>query len=74
LTYTPEFGIDGEYMNFPAHQMIWVWIAATAALTPVGLVLLRKLYKGAEDRALAAAKQAGKDAAAEKEKGLVSFT
>ena len=73
-TYTPEFGIDGEYMNFPAHQMIWVWIAGTAALTPIGLVLLRRLYKGAEDRAMAAAEEAAREAATEKEKELVSFS
>ena len=30
-TYTPEFGIDGIYMNYPDHQLIWWWIAGTAA-------------------------------------------
>jgi hypothetical protein len=61
-TYTPEFGIDGEYMNYPSHQWIWIWIAATAALTPLGLVVLRRLYKGAEDRALEAVAQASREA------------
>ena len=52
-------------MNFPNHQMIWVWIAGTAALTPLGLVVLRKLYKDAEDRAMKAAEEAAAEAAKE---------
>jgi POT family proton-dependent oligopeptide transporter len=49
--YSPEFGIDGVYMNYPDHQMIWWWVGGTAALTPIGLVLLRGLYREAEERA-----------------------
>jgi dipeptide/tripeptide permease len=64
MTYTPEFGIDGQYMNYPDHQTIWWWIGGTAALTPVGLLVFRKLYKAAEDRAKEAALEAAEDAAA----------
>lgn len=49
--YSPEFGIDGVYMNYPDHQMIWWWVGGTAALTPIGLVVLRRLYREAEERA-----------------------
>jgi hypothetical protein len=54
-SYAPEFGIDGEYGNYPDHQMIWVWVGVMAALTPVGLVGFRKVYRAAEERAAAAA-------------------
>jgi hypothetical protein len=49
--YSPEFGIDGDYMNYPDHQLIWWWIGGSAALTPIGLVLLKRLYRDAEERA-----------------------
>jgi len=68
-TYTPEFGIEGVYMNYPNHQLIWWWIAGTAALTPIGLVGFRKMYAAAEARAkeaaLAAAAEADQADAAE---------
>jgi len=67
--YVPEFGIDGIYGNYPDHQMVWWWIGGTAALTPVGLLLFRALYKEAEDRA---AEEAAKTAAAEREQGAAA--
>ena len=66
--YTPEFGIDGTYMNYPDHQSIWLWVGGTAALTPIGLVLLQRLYREAEERAKIAAEEADRqteDAATE---------
>ena len=54
-SYSPEFGVDGEYMNYPDHQMIWIWVGAMAALTPIGLIGFKKLYRAAEERAAEAA-------------------
>ncbi len=59
--YTPEFGVDGIYHNYPDHQMIWWWVGGSALLTPIGLVALRRLYKAAEDRAEQAAKEKTKE-------------
>ncbi len=67
--YTPEFGIDGIYMNYPDHQLIWWWIAGTAALTPVGLIAFRKLYSIAEKNAQEAAAKAAKEALAQQRDG-----
>ena len=49
-TYTPEFGIDGVHQNYPDHQMIWWWIGGMAAITPLGMLALRRLYFAAEAR------------------------
>ncbi|HAN31436.1 MAG TPA: hypothetical protein DCQ06_07545 [Myxococcales bacterium] len=56
--YTPEFGIGGQYMNYPDHQSIWLWVGGTAAITPIALVLMRRLYREAEERAAATAEAA----------------
>ena len=57
-SYTPEFGIDGVYGNYPDHQLVWWWIGGTAILTPIGLLVFRKLYRIAEERADADARAA----------------
>ena len=51
VTYTPEIGIDGIHQNYPDHQMIWWWIGGVAAITPLGMLALRRLYFAAEQRA-----------------------
>ncbi|NWK55518.1 MFS transporter [Verrucomicrobiaceae bacterium N1E253] len=53
--YSPEFGVDGIYGYYPDHQMIWWWVGGTAALTPIGLLAFKKLYRLAEARAEEAA-------------------
>jgi dipeptide/tripeptide permease len=64
--YAPEFGVDGIYGYYPDHQMIWWWVGGSAVLTPLGLIVFRKLYRIAEDRAAKAAEEeAAKVAAAE---------
>lgn len=55
--YSPEFGVDGIYGYYPDHQMIWWWVGGTAVLTPLGMLLFRKLYHIAEARAEEAAKE-----------------
>ncbi|MFZ9886658.1 MAG: MFS transporter [Myxococcota bacterium] len=64
--YAPEFGVGGVYQNYPDHQLIWLWVGITAALTPVGLIVLRKMYRQAE---LAAADAAAAAAEAERAEG-----
>ncbi|MBT8045222.1 MAG: hypothetical protein KJO79_09755, partial [Verrucomicrobiae bacterium] len=60
--YSPEFGVDGIYGYYPDHQLIWWWIGGTAALTPIGMLVFRKLYHIAEIRAEEAAKEAANEA------------
>ena len=63
-TKAEQFGIDGIYMNYPDHQLIWWWIAGMAALTPLGLIAFRKMYAAAESRAKEAALAAAAEAQA----------
>ncbi len=63
--YAPDFGVGGIYGYYPDHQMIWWWVGGTAALTPIGMLAFRKLYKIAEDRAAQAARTLATEKAAE---------
>lgn len=47
--YTPVDEAQKPLSSYPDHSMIWVWIGATAILTPVGLLLFRKLFNRALD-------------------------
>ncbi len=50
-TYTPE-GAE----SYPNHYMVWVWVGGMAALSPLGLIVFRKVFLKAEsDHAAAAA-------------------
>jgi MFS family permease len=42
-TYVPK---DAE--NYDNHYMVWVWIGCMAAISPIGLLLFRKLFRRAE--------------------------
>ena len=55
-TYVP----DGAE-SYPQQYMVWVWIGLMASISPVGLLIFRRLYNRAEDDA---AEAAAKDAAA----------
>ena len=39
-TYTPE-----GTKFYPNHYMIWIWIGGVSALSPIGLLVFRKLFK-----------------------------
>jgi len=45
-TYTPEGA--GSY---PLHYMVWIWIGGMSLISPLGLVIFRKLFTKAEHRA-----------------------
>ena len=64
-SFAPEFGVDGIYGYYPDHQMIWWWIGGSAALTPLGLLAFKKLYRIAELRAAEAAKRVAEEDAAQ---------
>jgi len=38
-TYAPEGA-----SSYPDHYMIWIWIGGMTALSPLGLVVFRKLF------------------------------
>ena len=35
--------------NYPEHYMVWVWIGLIAALTPLAMMILRKMFRRVED-------------------------
>ena len=49
--YTPE----GEFA-YPDHLMFWAWIGGMAIISPIGLVVFRKLFNTVEEAARAEAK------------------
>lgn len=44
-TYTPE-GAE----SYPNHFMVWIWIGAIAVISPIGLIVFRKLFTKAEEK------------------------
>jgi MFS family permease len=53
-TYTPE-GRDPGVENYPSHHMVWVWIGGMAAITPIILIAMFKLFRHAEQQDIEAA-------------------
>lgn len=47
-TYTPLDAAGKAMASYPNHHMVWIWIGGMAIVTPVGLVLLRKLFRSQE--------------------------
>jgi len=47
--YTPLDEGSRILASYPQHSMIWVWIGATAVLTPVGLMIFKGLFNKALD-------------------------
>jgi dipeptide/tripeptide permease len=46
--YVP-LGEDGQALaSYPNHYLVWVWIGAIAILSPIGLLVFRRLFKRAE--------------------------
>ncbi len=44
-TYTPEGAA-----SYPHHYMVWIWIGGMSFISPLGLVIFRKLFTQAEHR------------------------
>ncbi len=42
-TYTPE-----DATSYPNHYMVWIWVGGMAAISPLGLVIFRKIFHKAE--------------------------
>jgi MFS family permease len=53
-TYTPQ---DAE--SYPKHWMVWLWIGGMAAITPIMLIGMRKLFRHAEAQDIEAATKGG---------------
>ncbi|MGI6393494.1 MAG: MFS transporter [bacterium] len=43
--YVPMDEAGKAYASYPDHYMVWVWIGGMALVTPIGLLLLNKIYK-----------------------------
>ena len=50
--YVPEGAL-----TYPDHQMVWMWIGGMAMLSPIGMVIFRKMFRKVEDAAVEEAKQ-----------------
>ena len=46
-TYTPE-GAD----SYPNHWMVWLWVGGMALISPIGLVVFRRMFRMAERKEL----------------------
>jgi len=46
-----------DALSYPDHQMVWMWIGAMAMLSPIGMVIFRKMFRKVEDDAIEVAKQ-----------------
>ncbi len=53
-TYTPD-GVGTGVENHPSHWMVWVWIGGMAAITPIILITMVKLFRHAEQQDIEAA-------------------
>lgn len=53
--YTPESGWwtvafhMPQELRYPEHYMVWIWVGTMAAVTPIGLVIFRRLVKQSEE-------------------------
>ena len=62
-TYTPMVGNEvGDVTN---HTMVWVWIGGMAVLSPIGLVIFRKMFTVAEKKRQDSIAGGDEDAAAD---------
>ena len=52
--YTPE-GLPPGLENYPQQHMIWVIVGAFAIITPIGLLIFRKIYINAESKGVQSA-------------------
>jgi dipeptide/tripeptide permease len=46
-TYTPP-GLPAGVENYPDHFLVWAWIGSIALLTPIGLLIFKKMFRAAE--------------------------
>ena len=56
--YTPD-GVGTGVENHPSHYMVWVWIGGMAAITPIILITMYKLFRHAEQQDIEAATEGG---------------
>jgi hypothetical protein len=47
--YTPLDAAGKALASYPEHHMVWIWIGGMALVTPLGLLLFRKLFRHAPD-------------------------
>lgn len=60
-TYTPEGAT-----SYPHHHMVWVWIGGMAMISPVGLAVFNKIFRRAENNAIAEAEAEAAELRAQK--------
>lgn len=59
-SYTPEGAL-----NYPDHQLVWLWIGGMAMLSPIGMVVFRKMFRKVESDAIEEAQRISNESAAE---------
>jgi hypothetical protein len=58
-----------EMVEFPNHEMSWFWIGAMALISPIGMVIFRKIFDQSEKMAIAEAALVADEATEEVEIG-----
>jgi hypothetical protein len=56
-------------VEFPNHEMAWFWIGAMALISPVGMIIFRKIFDQSEQMAIAEAALVANEAAGEVDVG-----
>ena len=46
-TYVPEGAT-----SYPNHHMVWIWIGGMAMISPIGLIVFRKMFARAENQSI----------------------
>lgn len=64
-TYTPLDETGKALAHYPNHFMVWIWIGSIAMLTPIGLVLLRRKFAGAEEQSMEPESESATESATE---------
>jgi MFS family permease len=58
-----------DMVEFPNHEMAWFWIGAMALISPVGMIIFRKIFDQSEQMAIAEAALVANEAAGEVDVG-----
>ena len=58
-SYTPEGAL-----NYPDHQLVWLWIGGMAMLSPIGMVVFRKMFRKVESDAIEEAQRISNESTA----------
>jgi len=59
-SYTPA-----DALSYPNHQMVWLWIGGMAMISPVGMIVFRKMFRSVETAAIEEAQRVSDEESAD---------